>query len=187
MFVTESRESLRIMNDSLLGLEKNPDKKELVDQLFRSAHTIKGMAGMMNIRPVVELAHAVEDVLAGVRDGRLGLTESVVEAVFDCFDALEAMIAAVEASAEVREDPDLVEEVRELLSGAKERARPKRKAKEAEREPVKAKTTTVSVRLGRRCSLPSARAMVILKELGKAAEINESNPTEDDIEHEHAF
>jgi two-component system chemotaxis sensor kinase CheA len=187
LFVTESRESLRIMNDSLLGLEKNPDNKELVDQLFRSVHTIKGMAGMMNIRPVVELAHAAEDVLAGVRDGRLELTERVVEAVFDCFDAFEAMIAAVEASAEVRENPDLVKELRELLSGTKERTRPKKRVKAAESEPVKAKTTTVAVRLGRRCSLPSARAMVILKELGKAADINESNPTEDDIEHEHAF
>ncbi len=187
LFVSESRESLRIMNDALLELEKNPDNRELVDRIFRSAHTIKGMAGMMNFKAVVETAHAIEDVLGGIRDGRLQLKESVVETIFTGFDTLEAMVIAVEASAEIRENPELIRRLQDLLSGAGERAAPKKKPAQTEPEPVVARTTTVSIRLGRRCSLPSARAMVILKELGKASEIVESNPTEADIDREHVF
>jgi two-component system chemotaxis sensor kinase CheA len=187
LFVSESRESLRIMNDALLELEKNPEDKELVDRIFRSAHTIKGMAGMMNFKAVVETAHAIEDVLGGIRDGRLQLKENVVETIFTGFDTLDAMVIAVEASAEIRENPGLIQQLRGLLSGASERPSPKKKAPEIEPVAVKSKTTTVSIRLGRRCSLPSARAMVILKELGKASEIVESNPTEADIEREHVF
>jgi len=187
LFVSESRESLRIMNDALLELEKNPEDKELVDRIFRSAHTIKGMAGMMNFKAVVETAHAIEDVLGGIRDGRLQLKENVVETIFTGFDTLDAMVIAVEASAEIRENPGLIQQLRGLLSDTSERPTPKKKVPEAEPEPVKSKTTTVTIRLGRRCSLPSARAMVILKELGKASEIVESSPTEADIEREHVF
>lgn len=187
LFVSESRESLRIMNDGLLELEKNPENRELVDRIFRSAHTIKGMAGMMNFKAVVETAHAIEDVLGGIRDGRIQLKENVVETIFTGFDSLEAMVVAVEASTEIRENPELIEQLRGLLSGPSERAKPKKKAPEIEPEPIVSKTTTVTIRLGRRCSLPSARAMVILKELGKASEIVESSPTEADIEHEHVF
>jgi two-component system chemotaxis sensor kinase CheA len=187
LFVSESRESLRIMNDALLELEKNPEDKELVDRIFRSAHTIKGMAGMMNFKAVVETAHAIEDVLGWIRDGRLQLKENVVETIFTGFDTLDAMVVAVEASAEIRENPELIQHLRGLLSGAGERASPKKKTPETEPEPVKSKTTTVSIRLGRRCSLPSARAMVILKELRKASEIVESSPTEADIDREHVF
>jgi two-component system chemotaxis sensor kinase CheA len=187
LFVSESRESLRIMNDALLELEKNPEDKELVDRIFRSAHTIKGMAGMMNFKAVVETAHAIEDVLGWIRDGRLQLKENVVETIFTGFDTLDAMVVAVEASAEIRENPELIQQLRSLLSEASERAKPKKKTPEIEPEPAKSKTTTVSIKLGRRCSLPSARAMVILKELGKASEIVESSPTEADIEREHVF
>jgi two-component system chemotaxis sensor kinase CheA len=187
LFVSESRESLRVMNDALLELEKNPENKELVDRIFRSAHTIKGMAGMMNFRAVVETAHAIEDVLGCIRDSRLQLKENVVETIFAGFDTLDAMVVAVEASAEIRENPELIEQLRGLVSGASGRATPKKKTPEIEPEPVKSKTTTVSIKLGRRCSLPSARAMVILKELGKASEIVESSPTEADIDREHVF
>ncbi len=187
LFVSESRESLRIMNDALLELEKNPENKELVDRLFRSVHTIKGMAGMMNFKAVVETAHAIEDVLGGIRDGHLQLDENIVETIFTGFDTLDAMVIAVEASAEIRENPGLIQQLRGLLSGASERTTPKKKIPETEPEPAKSRTTTVTIRLGRRCSLPSARAMVILKELGKASEIVESSPTETDIEREHVF
>ncbi|MBU0684316.1 MAG: chemotaxis protein CheA [Candidatus Thermoplasmatota archaeon] len=187
LFVSETRESLRIMNDALLELEKSPENKELVDRIFRSAHTIKGMAGMMNFKAVVETAHAIEDVLGGIRDGRLQLKENVVEIIFSGFDTLDAMVVAVEASAEIRENPKLIQQLRGLLSGARGPATPKKKTPEIEPEPVKPKTTTVSIRLGRRCSLPSARAMVILKELGRASEIAGSSPTEADIDREHVF
>lgn len=187
LFVSESRESLRIMNDALLELEKNPENRDLVDRIFRSAHTIKGMAGMMNFKAVVETAHAIEDVLGAVRDGRLDIKEKVIETIFNGFDALDAMITTVESSAELKEDPELVRRLRGLLADSRGPAAPKKKATLAEPEPERPKTTTVSIRLGRRCSLPSARAMVILKELGKASELVESNPTEAEIEREHVF
>ena len=70
LFVTEAREYLRTLNDSMVELEKRPEDKELIDQMFRACHTIKGMASMMNLASVTDTAHALEDVLGAIRDGQ---------------------------------------------------------------------------------------------------------------------
>lgn len=188
LFVSESRESLKVMNDSMLQLEKEPFNRDLVDQVFRACHTIKGMAGMMNMKAITDTAHALEDVLGAVRDGNLEPSGDVADGIFHAMDVLEGMVLAVETGSEVHEDLELVGSLKRLLSGSKAAPAPKVKPeKKAKAEPPAKKTTTVSVKLGRRCSLPSARAMVILKELGKASEVLESSPTEEEIEREHVF
>lgn len=200
MFVSESAECLRIMNDCMLQLENEPGNRELVDKIFRSAHTIKGMAGMMQYKATQETAHAVEDVLGSVRDGKLTPTGRVSELIFKSLDALEVMVAAVEKGNIPEEKPELVKELRALLSevqDSRETAEPgpppeiaesrpeKRPAKSGERP--KLPSTTVIVKLSRRCSLPSARAVVIVKELSKAADVAGTAPSESEIEREQVF
>lgn len=200
LFVTEARESLRVMNDSMLQLEKEPGNKDLVDQVFRACHTIKGMAGMMNMKSITETAHTLEDILACVRDDKLEPKDNVADAIFKGMDALEAMVLAVEGGHDVPENKQLLDDLTKVIKSVKEpaplhvRELPKEPPAEPKRSPAKAKkeepdkqTTTVAVKLGRRCSLPSARAMVILKELGKACDVLGSNPSEDEIEKEHVF
>src|SRR4030067_226989 len=90
LFVSESRDLLRIANESLIQYEKDTKNREMVDQVFRSCHTIKGMAAMMNLAAVTEAAHAVEDVLATIRDGRASPTPTIIEGIFKGLDELDA-------------------------------------------------------------------------------------------------
>ena len=186
LFVSESRESLRISNDAMLQLENDPENKELVDQVFRSCHTIKGMAGMMNLKEVADTAHAIEDVLSAIRDGRTKPTGQVAEAIFDGLDALDAMVTAVEGAKEAPANQAIIEKLHAALSGTHEiiekTESPKKKTKKEA-----ATTKTVVIKLGRRCILPSARAMVILKDLGKTSNVTHTAPSEEEIEHESVF
>jgi len=187
LFVTEARESLRIANDAMVQLESDPQNREFVDTVFRSCHTIKGMAGMMNMKAVADTAHAIEDVLSAVRDGKIAPTGPVSEAIFAGLDALEVMVADVEASRESQLNQALIDQLQAALAAVPKETP---KAKEPEKKKHKKETVptkTMVVKFGRRCTLPSARAMVILKELGKTSLVTGIFPTEDEIEHEVVF
>ena len=189
LFVTEAGEYLRVLNDSMVELEKRPEDKELIDTMFRACHTIKGMASMMNLAAVTETAHALEDVLGAIRDGKQSASPEVSEGIFAGLDGLETMVAQVERTLDVKEVPGLVQRLRGLIASPKA---PKKKAKATKSEPAKEappaeKRTVVSVRLARRCVLPAARALVILKELEKGADLHDTTPTEEDIEKERPF
>ncbi len=190
LFVSEARESLRVMSDSMLELEKDPNNKEMIDQVFRACHSIKGMAGMMNMKVITDTTHELEDVLSAVRDGRIQPTGDAAETIFGCIDALDAMVSAVENSTPVTENLELIERLKAMLSGLPRPPQVKKKVKEerpATREVERKKTTSVKIKFGRRCALPSARAVVILRELAKAADVEQTTPTEEEIEHEHMF
>ena len=92
-FVEEAREHSSRMSDGLLNLERTPGDAELLNGLFRSAHTIKGSARMMKITGVTELAHQMEDVLDAVRGGSIPLAPPVYAALFRGVDALTGMLA----------------------------------------------------------------------------------------------
>jgi two-component system chemotaxis sensor kinase CheA len=189
LFVTEAREYLRTLNDSMVELEKRPEDKELIDQMFRACHTIKGMASMMNLTSVMDTAHALEDVLGAIRDGHLIATPEVAEGIFDGLDGLDTMVGQVDQTLEVKDVPGLVDRLHGLI--AKPQV-PKKKTKKAEKPLPEKKSkdeqrVIVAVRLARRCSLPAARALVIIKELEKNADVFETSPTEDEVENEKPF
>ena len=186
LFVTEAREALRVSNEAMLALEEDPGNSELLDKVFRNCHSIKGMAGMMNMQVVTDTAHAIEDVLSAVREGKLIPTGSVSETVFKGLDALDSMVSAIEGGKEVVRDQELIDALHALLT-APPKAAQKKEGKSSKKAAAKASTNTVIVKFGKKCSLPSARAMVILKDLGKASVVIETIPTEDEIEHEHVF
>ena len=187
LFVSEAREALKVSNDAMLELEKDPSRKDLVDQIFRNCHTIKGMAGMMNIETVTDTAHAIEDILAAVRDGRLEPRGNIIEGLFKGLDALEAMVTSVEKSELIPEDPKLIIALQGLMSESTTPAPEKKKDAPVEPAEAKAGNVSIGIKLGRRCALPSARAMVILKELGKTSIVVSSTPGEEEIEHEEMF
>ena len=100
MFLEESLDNLQTLNESLLDLEQNPEDNDKVNEIFRVAHTIKGMAATMGFNDVAELTHKMEDVLAKFRDGELKVTQEVVTVLFDCLDTLERMIDNIQSSSE---------------------------------------------------------------------------------------
>jgi two-component system chemotaxis sensor kinase CheA len=102
-FVSESRELLEDMETALLAVEQSEDKDDLVNAIFRAAHTIKGSAGLFDLEPVVAFTHVVESVLDHVRDGRLAMDEGLVMLLLGCRDHMSALLEAVAAG---QREPD---------------------------------------------------------------------------------
>ncbi|HKL41048.1 MAG TPA: chemotaxis protein CheA [Clostridia bacterium] len=92
IFIDESKEHLQEMNQILLDLEKQPDNLELLDAIFRIAHTIKGMAGTMGYTKITNLTHKMENVMHEIRSGDVDVKEEIVDILFECFDALEEYV-----------------------------------------------------------------------------------------------
>ncbi len=96
LFVSESREHLRAMGDLIVLLEKEADNRENIDSLFRSAHSIKGMAASMGFGGITELAHKLEDLMDRVRKEELTFDGGIADLLLSGTDRLEAMILDVE-------------------------------------------------------------------------------------------
>ncbi|MEG1255983.1 chemotaxis protein CheA [Clostridium sp.] len=95
MFLEESSDNLQLLNESLLILENDAEDIEILNQIFRVAHTIKGMAATMGYTKMAELTHKMEDVLSKFRDGELKVTHEVITVLFSCLDALESMVSDI--------------------------------------------------------------------------------------------
>lgn len=89
VFVEEAKEHLQNMNDVLLELEKNPSHLGHINEIFRVAHTIKGMSGTMGFHNMANLTHEMENVLHAVRNNDIQLKEEIIDILFECFDALD--------------------------------------------------------------------------------------------------
>jgi two-component system chemotaxis sensor kinase CheA len=105
LFLAESREHLKACNSSLLEWEKEPAAAEPVDRLFRAIHTIKGMAATMGYSAVAQLAHGIENLLDGLREGRLQGSSGVFQLLFRAIDTLGKSVESAAASA-AEEPPD---------------------------------------------------------------------------------
>jgi two-component system chemotaxis sensor kinase CheA len=94
-FVSESGSHLEQAEQDLLALEDNPENAEAVSSLFRAFHTIKGVAGFLNLTQVQSLAHATENLLDQARGGRLRLTGSATSIVLRALDVMKGLVADV--------------------------------------------------------------------------------------------
>ena len=105
MYASESREHLDILNDALLTLENDPENMEMINESFRAAHTLKGMAGTMGFDRVSELAHAMENILDKFRNQELSINTEVINLLFKAVDNLELLSS----------DPDEVGDLKGLI------------------------------------------------------------------------
>ncbi|WP_424357565.1 chemotaxis protein CheW [Methanocella sp. MCL-LM] len=96
MFVSEAREHLQNLNSSLLALEKCPTDANVIQEIFRSAHTLKGMSASMSFKEMETLCHRTENLFDRIRNGQLMADSKVVTVLFKSLDTLEAMIDAIE-------------------------------------------------------------------------------------------
>src|SRR5659263_125370 len=92
MFLEESMENLQTLNEALLTLEQQPENIDKLNEIFRVAHTIKGMAATMGYTQMAELTHKMEDVLSKFREGKRKISKDVVTTLFKCLDTLEQMV-----------------------------------------------------------------------------------------------
>ncbi len=92
MFIDESNDHLQALNENLLRLESEPEELSIVQNIFRSAHTLKGMSATMGFEDLAALTHEMENVLDLVRNSKLKMDSFIFDTLFKGLDALEAMV-----------------------------------------------------------------------------------------------
>jgi two-component system chemotaxis sensor kinase CheA len=103
-FLIESNENLDRLDQELVKLESDPSSKELLASVFRTIHTIKGSCGFLGFARLEKLAHAGENLLSRLRDGKLTLTEEVTSGLLAMVDAVRRMLSAIQASGQDGEE-----------------------------------------------------------------------------------
>jgi two-component system chemotaxis sensor kinase CheA len=95
IFIEETKEHLQSLNQSLLQLEKNPGDRSVLNEIFRVAHTLKGMSGTMGFSRMSTLTHDMENVLHALRNDEIKINPDLVDVLFKCLDALEGYNAKI--------------------------------------------------------------------------------------------
>ncbi len=113
IFIEESKEHLQSMNQVLLDLENNMEDLPLLNEIFRVAHTIKGMSGTMGFAKVADLTHEMENVLHLVRNEEVKVNTYIIDILFECFDSLEGQITNIEEHG-IESDEENIELVNKL-------------------------------------------------------------------------
>src|SRR4051794_23342678 len=166
LFVTESREHLKACNTSLLEWESNPGATEPVGRLFRGVHTIKGMAATMGYSSVAQLSHCIENLLDGLRKGRLGTSPAVFQLLFRGIDALGRAVEAATVGTEEPVDAALVAEL-DAAAGSQPASVTEEKAPEPPQHARRAtdlpRLRQVSVVIRSGAVMRGARAALILR------------------------
>jgi two-component system, chemotaxis family, sensor kinase CheA len=118
-FIAEAGEHIETGEKALLAIEKNPGDKEAINQVFRSFHTIKGMAGFLNLTTIGSLAHAAENVLDMARKDKLSVTGGVADTILEAVDMMKRMIAELKDAAESQRAPAGVDGLDGMLAQLK--------------------------------------------------------------------
>jgi two-component system chemotaxis sensor kinase CheA len=98
VFLEESKEHLGNLNEQLLNLEKNPGNLAALNEIFRAAHTLKGMSSTMGFEDLADLTHHLEDVLSDLKEGLLQPDTYVVDTLFQCLDRVQSIISQIESN-----------------------------------------------------------------------------------------
>ena len=144
IFLDESREHLQSLNNNMLELEQNSENMDTINEIFRSAHTLKGMAGTMGFKRMQTLTHDMENVFSEVRDGNIKVNSDMIDVLFQCLDALEGYVAIIQETSDEGDNDNqpIINALNACLTGKKADAA----ATPAEEKPAKksAKKSTKS-------------------------------------------
>jgi two-component system, chemotaxis family, sensor kinase CheA len=204
MFIEESKDHLQAINEELLKLEAEPDNTSIVNEIFRSAHTLKGMAATMGFEDLASLTHEMENVLDLLRNSKLKITSEIMDVIFTCVDFIEKMVNNIELGGDGKEN---VTEVVFHLRNIQDPSTPKNPgayesghhevAATAELKMDEYQTSVIneamkfgnhlyqiSVRLDENCIMKSVRAYMVFQVIEELGEVIQTNPSVEQIEEE---
>lgn len=213
IFLDESKEHLQSLNTQILNLEQDAEDEETIAEIFRAAHSLKGMAGTMGYKRMQTLTHDMENVFSEVRSGNLSVKPEMVDILFNCLDALEeyvaiigetseegtneneALIAALNALLEGDSVAEKKEEKVEVKKAAETTSNTEQKWHEIELTDIQKSVLAKGKKQGfniigatvfvqESCILKAARAFLVFKAAEELGEIIVSNPSTQDIEDE---
>ncbi|RDI47437.1 two-component system chemotaxis sensor kinase CheA [Falsibacillus pallidus] len=209
VFIEESREHLQSCNENILALEKNPDDLSIVNEIFRSAHTLKGMSATMGYEDIAHLTHVMENVLDAIRNEKIKVTPELFDVVFLSIDALESMVESIAAGGDGKRDIQEIALKLQMIEDGKtisqsqasaeaaaavaepyEVNRPKTQYDQFEQTVIKQSKDQgfecfeITVSLRPDCLLKAARVFMVFEVLEKCGEVIKSNPSVEKLEEE---
>lgn len=214
IFLDETKEHLESLNTQILNLEQEPEDVDTVNEIFRAAHSLKGMAGTMGYKRMQALTHDMENVFSEIRNGSMKVNSNLVDTLFQCLDALEEYTNNIKETADegTNDNQQLITQLNEFLKsggeakGADAAPAAAPKAEEAideneekwlnvkigESEKVVLSTAKtqgkniygLTVYVQESCLLKAARAFLVYKAVEEKAEIIVCDPPAQDIEDE---
>ena len=186
MFLAEGREHLQELNLAVVRIEETPDDPETVDEIFRIAHSMKGMSATMGFAGMAALTHEMEDVFELLRQRRGGLERAAIDVLFECLDALSAAVEAIDRTgAEEIEPQALIERLQGLV---RERT-PVQEAQRAGAAPAPdnlaeladgRRVVQITAILDEDVSMPSVRAYMVLSAIAELGETLACRPSPDE-------
>ncbi len=190
LFVEESRENHENIVNNLLALETGDDQQTAIDEIFRSAHTLKGMSASMGFDAMEHLCHSMEDVFSLIRSGRREVDASLTDLLLTCTDAIEGMLDAIESGG-APSDEQSASLVQELRAFAEEEGEeepspcaaprieiPPEPAEDADGRPL----YTLTVAVDPSSTMKDIRAMLLLQNLEELGTILATTPARELIE-----
>ena len=121
LFIDETKEHLQSLNEHVLVLDKEPDNADTINEIFRAAHTLKGMSGTMGFSRMQRLTHDLENVFSEIRNGNMTASEKLIDVLFRGLDALESYLEVIstEGNEGTEDNEDIIEDLNGLLKGQK--------------------------------------------------------------------
>ncbi|ANY75509.1 chemotaxis protein CheA [Paenibacillus ihbetae] len=204
MFIDESNDHLQSLNENMLQLENNPDDLGIVQVIFRSAHTLKGMAATMGFEDLASLTHQMENVLDLVRNEKLTMQDYIFDTLFKSLDALESMVQDITSGGDGKSDvSSIVAALQSIVRGESPAHAPTGDVKGADQGSASHpgitldefqysvleqsiseghKVLYIQVTLREDCQLKAVRAYMVFEALERSGEIVKTHPDVQDIE-----
>ena len=117
IFLDESKEHLQNLSDQIMDLEQNPENMDTINEIFRAAHSLKGMAGTMGYKRMQTLTHDMENVFSEVRNGTFKVRPGMIDILFKSLDALEEYVNNIQQTTEegTNDNQDLIDALNSIL------------------------------------------------------------------------
>ncbi|MGN7299578.1 Hpt domain-containing protein [Ferdinandcohnia sp. SAFN-114] len=202
LFLDESREHLQSVNDNLLLLEKDPHERKIINEIFRSAHTLKGMSATMGFQDIASLTHQMENVLDKLRNESFDVKIEVIDTLFEALNALEEMVNEISEGREGKKDvTELISRLEIMEKGDCDSLDYTKRKKELQpyskivldqyQLSVVSQSKEqgyyaygITVHLSESCLLKAARIFMVFDILGQMGEVIKSVPTVEELEDE---
>lgn len=213
IFLDETREHLQSLNTEILNLEQDPENEDTINEIFRAAHSLKGMAGTMGYKRMQALTHHMENVFSEVRNGTIKIKSNMIDILFQCLDALEEYTTNIQESSDegTNDNEALIKLLNDCLNGDDGSSEQEVQAPASEEETSSAagenkwndihlddaqrhvlaeaakqgkKVFGITVKVQESCILKAARSFLVFKAVEDVGEIVIASPSVQDIEDE---
>jgi len=210
IFLDETNEHLQNLNTQILSLEQDPENMDTINEIFRAAHSLKGMAGTMGYKRMQTLTHDMENVFSEVRNGNIKVKADMIDVLFQCLDALEEYNTNIRESSDegTNDNGALIKRLNDIMGDGDAPAAQEAASQEQAAAPAAAdgfvgiklnenqqsvlsealkqgkSVYGLTVKVQESCILKAARAFLVFKAIEETSEIIVSDPSSQDIEDE---